>query len=565
MHSHGEIAQFLLSTAVLLAAARLCGELAQRLRQPAVLGEIVAGIMLGPTVLGSLARAAYQSLFPAEGFIADAMNGIGTLSITLFLLVAGMEIDLSALWRRGVAAAIVGLAGTAAPFAIGLAVGWLFPKAIGATDAASRLPFALFIATALAISALPVIARILIDLKLLRSDLGVVIVAAAMFSDLIGWMVFAVVLTLMEGAGGGRIDPWLTSLLMLAFAGFMLSVGRWLLDRGLAWVQANASWPGGVMALAVSLALLAAALTEWLGAHAVFGAFLVGVALGDSRHMHHRMRRTIEQFVSFIFAPLFFVSIGLRFDFVRHFDAGLIGLVLALAVVSKLAGCGLSAWWVGFSRSESLAIGFGMNARGAMEIILGLLALQAGIIDERLFVALVLMALVTSMLAGPGIFWSLGQRRLWQFEDLLHPHAFVAALEPAALAAAIDRLIRAAAAAAGLAPEPMVDAIAERRRLIEVEASHGVAIPHACVPGLRRPLVAVGLSTAGLDDGEGRPPVHALLVVLAPANEESTLLLLHADAARALQRPEIARRMAAQVRGFTELRAFLKSEGRADD
>ncbi len=565
MHTHAEIAQFLLATAVLLAAARVCGEIAQRFRQPAVLGEILAGILLGPTVFGALAPAAYHWLLPSDGFLGDAMQGIRALSITLFLMVAGMEIDLSALWRRGVAAAIVGLAGTAVPFAIGLAAGWLFPAAVGASAGAARFAFALFIATALAISALPVIARILIDLKLLRSDLGVVIVAAAMFSDLVGWMVFAVVLALMHGTDSERVGPGFTALSTLGFAAFMLSLGRWLLNRALAWVQAHASWPGGVLAFAVSLALLAAALTEWLGAHAAFGAFLMGVALGDSAHLHQRTRRGIEQFVSFIFAPLFFVGIGLRSDFVQHFDPGLVGLVLTLAIVSKFAGCTLSAWWAGFSRAEATAIGFGMNARGAMEIILGLLALQAGIIDERLFVALVIMALITSMLAGPGIQWSLGRRSARRFEQFLHPQAFVAELDHAALPAAMERLIHMSAAVAGVPPAAIAAALAEREWLVEAETAHGVVIPHACVPGLRNPLIAVGLSAAGVDGGEDRPRVHALLLVLAPAEEDSALLLLHADVARALQRPEIARRMAACVGSFIELRAFLNSEGRAEE
>lgn len=159
----------------------------------------------------------------------------------------------------------------------------------------------------------------------------------------------------------------------------------------------------GVLSFALTLALLGAAFTEWIGIHAIFGSFIVGVAIGDSSHLHERTRETIGHFVSFIFAPVFFASIGLKLNFLIHFDFPLVVTVLTIACVCKLAGGTMGARWGGMPLREAWAVGFAMNSRGAMEIILGLLALEAGVIEQQLFVALVTMAIVTSMISGPAI------------------------------------------------------------------------------------------------------------------------------------------------------------------
>jgi Kef-type K+ transport system membrane component KefB len=180
-----------------------------------------------------------------------------------------------------------------------------------------------------------------------------------------------------------------------------LVVGRWVINRVLPWIQKNLSWPGGVLSISLGFCFLGAAFTEYIGLHAILGAFIVGIALGDSVHLQEREREIIHQFVTNVFAPLFFVSIGLRVNFITNFDWQLVTLVMFLAVVCKVFGASLGAYMGGLTKRESLAVGFGLNARGAMEIILGTLALNAGLIDEKMFVALVVMALFTSMISGP--------------------------------------------------------------------------------------------------------------------------------------------------------------------
>ncbi|HPA47990.1 MAG TPA: cation:proton antiporter, partial [bacterium] len=256
-----EIMVLFLALAMLLGTARLLGELAMRIRQPAIMGEILAGILLGPTVLGVIAPEWSRYLFPTDGNFPMALEGLTTVSITLFLLVAGMEVDLSTVFRQGKAAFHVGITGLTIPFAVGFTVGWFFPGMSGAEEGSDRLIFALFLATAMSITALPVIAKILIDLNLIRSDLGMIIVASAILHDLIGWNIFALILGMMRGAGSVS-HVGMSIGLTLLFVVIMLTIGRWLLDRFLPWIQAHASWPGGVLGFTLTGGFLCAAFTE---------------------------------------------------------------------------------------------------------------------------------------------------------------------------------------------------------------------------------------------------------------------------------------------------------------
>jgi Kef-type K+ transport system membrane component KefB/mannitol/fructose-specific phosphotransferase system IIA component (Ntr-type) len=417
--------------------------------------------------------------------------------------------------------------------------------------------FALFLATAIAISALPVIAKTLMDLDLYRTDLGMVIVSAAIFNDLIGWTVFAIVLGMMRTDGAG-FGIGATLGLTLLYAGLMLTVGRWLMHRALPILQAYTHYPGGVLGFAATLAVAGAALTEFIGIHAMFGAFLVGVALGDSSHLQERTRTMIDEFISFIFAPLFVASIGLRVNFVANFDLWLVLSILALATAGKLLGVVLGARCGGFSRRNRWAIGFGMNARGAMEIILGTLALEAGIIHERLFVALVVMAIVTSAFSGPLIRRILSRRRPHRLASYLSPRLFVPRLAAKSRAGAIHELAGAAARQAGVDPI-LVEKIAwEREQVTATGIGYGVAIPHARINSLRQGLVVVGVSEPGIPfDAPDGQPAHVVFLLITPAGDPEAQLELSANVSELFRQPRCLERVL-RAANFTEFLAALR-------
>lgn len=398
--SHHELITLILSLGVMLLSARLLGELLRKFGIPLVVGEILAGIVLGPSLFGQLFPESLQFIFPSAGGATLALNGITQMSVIMLLFVAGLELELPLILKQGKAAGLTSIFSLAIPFGIGFFAAYYAGDFFGLDNSNHLLVFSLFLGTALSITALPVIARILMDLKLLKTRIGMIVISSAMLNDLIGWLIFSLVLGLMN-KGNSEHSLTYTILFTISYAVILLTAGKYLIDKALPWIQKNFSWPGGILSIGLSLCFLGAALTEYIGIHGVFGAFIVGMAFGDSVNLKEQEREIIQQFITNIFAPLFFVSIGLRVNFITNFSIELVAVVTLLAMISKIGGAWMGARLSGLNNSESLAIGFGMNARGAMEIILGLLALEAGIINDKLFVALVIMAILTSVISGP--------------------------------------------------------------------------------------------------------------------------------------------------------------------
>lgn len=555
-----ELLRLLIAIGVLLLAARLFGEIVRRFGQPAVLGELLAGIALGPALLGRLAPEAGEFLFPKEGPAAASLEGIRFVGIVLFLMVAGMEVDLGTIWKRGRSATAVSLAGILTPFAIGAAASWISPGAFGYDGRTNLTLFVLFVATALSISALPVIARTLMDLYLYRTDFGMVVIAAAVFDDLVGWIVFAILLgVLANGSVGHEWIGVVAGTLTLTVA--MLTLGRIGIHRILPWVQAHTAWPSGVLVLAFLVALAGAAAAQWIGVHAVFGAFLGGVALGNSSHLHERTRATITDFVKSFFAPLFFASIGLSVDFVGNFDLLVVLVVTVTAVLGKVFGCYAGARLVGMSSQESWAVGYALNARGMMEIVLGLTALKAGLIGERLFVALVVMAILTSVVAGPMIQRVLGRKRPRRFLAYLSSRTVAIPLLHRDRREVIEELSRSVARSARLDSASIAAAVWAREELASTAVGKGIAVPHARLEGLAEPVIALGLAPEGLDfQAPDLEPVRIVLLILTPKADTSAQLEILSDISKSLRDDEVRAKIL-EARSYTEVVAALRAAG----
>lgn len=397
---HNDFVLLLIQLSLLLFLGRLFAEGARKIRQPAVAGEIIAGILLGPTILGAYFPEFHSMLFPDAGGSVVALEGFVQVALVLLLFIAGLEVELHVVWQQGRNAFFTSVFGLVIPFTTGFLAAYLFPDFFGNRDGGDQLVFALFLGAAMGITALPVIARVLMDLNIFKSNMGMLIIASAMITDLVGWMIFSVILSML-GHGNNNMSLGATIALTVGFTIMMLTIGKNIINKGLPWINKKLAWPGGVLSVSIASCFLWAAFTEYIGIHAIFGAFIFGVALGQTIHFSERAKEIVHHFINNIFSPLFFVSIGLRANFFENFSLTLILVVLALAFLGKIAGSGIGAFLGGYSTRNSLAVGFGMNARGAMEIILGLIALDYGLIDEKLFVALVVMALVTSITSGP--------------------------------------------------------------------------------------------------------------------------------------------------------------------
>ena len=402
--SHYENLSLILSIGLLIIAARMFGEFFRKFKMPLVVGELIAGIILGPSLVGNYAPGISEILYTHNTNASIALSGIINISIIMLLFVAGMELNLSLIRQQGKAALSTSVLSLIIPLGLGFVTAYYGYEYYG-RNSTDKVAFSLFMGTAMAISALPVIARTLIDLNLFKTKIGSIIITAAMFNDLIGWVLFSMIMGMLKGSANHSV--LLTLLYTIAYAILMLTVVRILINKSLPWAEKNFTWPGGFLSLSLGLAFLGAAFTEFIGLHAIFGAFIIGITIGDSVHVTEKMKDIVNQFVTNIFAPLFFISIGFKVNFLDHFNLQITIIILVLAFIGKIFGGYFGAKIGGLGNKESLAIGFGMNARGAMEIILATLALQANLIGEEVFVAIVIMAVITSIVAGPMMNWLL--------------------------------------------------------------------------------------------------------------------------------------------------------------
>ncbi len=404
---------FALQIMVMLGSAVFFGRVMRRLRQPAVLGEIIGGIILGPTIVGLLAPGLHAWLFqssPNAAIMRDASIKLGML---FFLFIAGLETNLSDLKTLGRKAALIGLVGTLVPIGLGVGLVYALPRAFwGPVVEEHFLSFALFIGMNLANSANPVLARILMDLGLLNGGIGTMAMTATVVDDLINWTLFAIILSDIAPSGQAvqASLPVSIGLVILVFI-LILGIGRWLGPRSLNWIKGHVTWPSGFIAVTAVIVLLASSATEGLGIHAFLGAFLVGAALSGQGDDHREAHDIITHFALGFFAPIYFISMGMTTNYIANFDLGLVVVIVAVALGSKLFGVLLGARLAGMPLDrETWAIAFGLNARGATGIILAGVGRAAGVIDDRIFVAIVVMALVTSMIAGPMMNWLLSHR-----------------------------------------------------------------------------------------------------------------------------------------------------------
>jgi Kef-type K+ transport system membrane component KefB len=396
--SEHDFALLLFQLFVLLCSALALGELFRRIGQPTVVGEILAGILLGPSLLGALSPQLSAALF--AGTQTQLLGSLAWLGSVFLLVLAGMETNLVTLVQERRVVALTSLIGIAVPFTAGFIVGLYLPDAY-IIDPSKRILFSLFLATALSISAIPLVAKILMDLDLLRAPVGQTILGSAIVNDLVGWVLFSVILSAAATSTRAYLPLTGTVFLTLGFTAICLTVGRKLVWRLFVYFRILKTPPEGILGLAVLIAFFCAAFTQWIGIHAIFGAFLAGVMIGETGEAINGTRDLLRQMVYYIFSPIFFATMGLRADFTEHFDLPLALGLLTVAMVAKFIGGCLGAQLGGKKGRETFAIGSGLLPQGAMGIILAFLALEYGIIAEPVFVALICTATLTALVGGP--------------------------------------------------------------------------------------------------------------------------------------------------------------------
>ncbi|MEJ7728758.1 MAG: cation:proton antiporter [Polyangiaceae bacterium] len=409
----------LVQLALLLAVARLGAGLSKLVGLPSVVGELAAGIVLGPSVFGHYAPRAFAAVFPQTTEQFHLVETIGVLGIVLLMLLTGLETDLKLLKNLGRAAVVASVLGMVVPFGFGFLLGMWMPVEYLAVPE-RRLLFSAFLATAMAISAMPVIAKILIDLDLTRRNIGLVILSAGVVDDTVGWLILSVIAGAASSGGVVRLAGLgLTVALLVLFLCLVALLVAPLLRAAFRFLSRRKSSDTELVIIVTATCLCAAA-TEWMGVHAVFGAFIAGTVLRQVPNLGQETVHRLESFVFAILAPIFFGIVGLKVDLWTLADGGggtMLAIVLTIACLGKLVGCLLGGVWGGLSFWESLSIAVAMNARGAMGLVVASIGLSLGILNQQMFSIIVVVAVATSFMAPVALRLTMKRVKLTRDEE----------------------------------------------------------------------------------------------------------------------------------------------------
>ncbi|MBX7059702.1 MAG: cation:proton antiporter [Leptospirales bacterium] len=395
------LAALLMQIVVVVSVASIGGALCRRIGQPAVIGEVLAGIALGPSALGLLWPAAREFLFAQPTLLP--LELLSQIGLVLFLFVIGMELDISLLRKQAQAAVFVSHASIAAPFLLGIALAlWLYP--MQAPRGVSFLAFSLFIGISMSITAFPVLARILQERNLARQRLGAIVLTCAASDDVTAWSLLAIVVAVVRAgnAAAGAIVVALAGLFVFAIA----FVARPIMQRLGALFASQERMRGAVLTLFLLAPFASAMVTQAIGVHALFGAFLAGVIMPAGGELRRMLSEKLSDVSVRLLLPLFFAFTGLRTELGLLEDASAwltCGLITLTAVVGKLGGSAIAARLVGESWRDSAAIGILMNTRGLMELVVLNIGLELGVLSPSLFAMMIVMALATTVMTSPAL------------------------------------------------------------------------------------------------------------------------------------------------------------------
>src|SRR5262245_3043381 len=428
--------------ALLVAVGRGLGEVMQRIGQPSVVGELLCGLLLGPSLFGWAWPEAQQAIFPSSPEQKALLDGIAQFGILLLLLLTGMEIDLGLVRKVGKAAIAISITGIVVPFICGFALGEFLPQSL-LPHPEARLIAALFLGTALSISSVKIVAVVVREMSFMRRNVGQIIVATAVIDDTIGWIIIAVIFSL---ASQGTLDVASVARAVLGtftFLAVSFTIGRRLVFHLIRWANDTLVSTAPVITVILLLMGAMALITHLIGVHTVLGAFVAGILVGESPILTRQIDERLRGLISSFFMPVFFGLAGLSADLSVLRDPHLLmltGLLVVIASVGKFGGAFVGGTLGGLTTRESLALASGMNARGSTEVIIATIGLSIGVLSQNLFTMIVTMAIVTTMAMPPMLRAALDRLPMSKYEkdrlerEEFEKRGFVANLERPLLA-----------------------------------------------------------------------------------------------------------------------------------
>lgn len=514
---------FLIQIFLLLGCSRFLGEIFRKWRQPPLTAELLVGVFFGPTILGRWFPQMHQAIFPHDPIQANMLETVAWLGVLFLLLEAGLEIDFSSAWRQKGDALKIAVAGITVPMVIiFLCTNFWFPDDL-LVDPERKILFSLFLATILSITAMPIVTRTLYDLNLSQTDLAVLIMAALSINDVIGWLIFTVVMAMFTSGtlAIGHLSQVLIFIILFLIA--CLSVGRHWTEKFLQWMRSRQMpEPSSSLTFVSLLGVFCGIITQAIGIHALFGFLIAGVTVGGAKMLPERTRHVIAQMVYAIFVPLFFASIGLKVDFLSAFNPGVIVFVAALSVGGKFLGAWVGTQMTKNSSDDKYAIAIAHIPGGTMEIVVGMLALESNLITEQVFVGIVSAAIISSIVVGPWLNHSINRRRKVGLLEYFSFPAMLPDLKAAEPFRAIDELCESVSVNEHVpAVETLVHEARHREDMMGTAMEEGVAFPHARLKNLKKPVIVFGRSLQGIEwnslDGK---PTRFVFLIFTPAHDD---------------------------------------------
>ena len=397
---HEPLAILLIQIIAIILVARVFGWFFRKIGQPTVIGEMVAGIVLGPSLVGLYFPEFFEALFPVASL--GNLKFLSQIGLILFMFVVGMELDLKALKNKANDAVVISHASIIFPFTLGIALAYFVYNQY-APEGVKFMSFALFIGISMSITAFPVLARIVQERGIHKTKLGTIVITCAAADDITAWCILAAVIAIVNA--GSLVSSLYVIALAIGYVFLMLNVVKPFLEKVGTLKNSKQSLSKQVVAIFLLTLIISAYVTEVIGIHALFGAFMAGAIMPDSAKFRAIFIEKVEDVSVIILLPLFFVFTGLKthIELISPEMWEITGVIIVVAVVGKFLGSALAAKFVGQNWRDSLTIGALMNTRGLMELIVLNIGLELGVLSSEIFTMLVIMALVTTFMTGPAI------------------------------------------------------------------------------------------------------------------------------------------------------------------
>lgn len=533
---------FIIQIFLVLLLARSLGEILKKIGQSPLFGELIIGVLLGPTIMGRFFPNIHKMIFPLDPVQIGMFEAVAWLGVLFLLLETGLEIDFTVAWRHKNNALIVAVLDIIIPMLVAF-FPTLFLSNKYLIDAEGKLIFSLFIATVMTISAMPVASKIMHDLKLLKTEIGFITMSALAVNDIIGWALFTIILSIFSRKTVIVFEILFIILFVIIFSGVALTIGRKFSSKIISFFERyKFSEPSSSFTFACLLGLIFGAITQIIGIHALFGFFIAGIIVGSAKNLKEETRSIISQMVHALFVPLFFVNIGLKHDFIKNFDLFLVIFMCVIGIIGRYIGAYAGSIFANIPKINRNIIAIAHVPGGMMEIVVALLAYEEGLITEKVFVAIIASAIFSSIVVAPWMKIALIKRKKISIITFIPDDNAIFFLESKNKLDAINELFNVASRYIKI-PEKELKKAKEDLLVREEDYSTAIgdqiAIPHVRLENIKEPVLFFAFSREGIDwnspDGKD---VHLIFLLFSPALYNDIHLEILTKIAFSLQKME---------------------------